>query len=172
MKLRTSLCLGAGLAAMTATCMTPGQYRIYRVAAAEAEQSTGCFPSPPGPDVTGDSSSFRTGQTFAVYAADSDLFFMDIGEFTLEGTKDGSDFAFKGESVDVQDLGGDTTLTTTTVMTVDISIEGKKVSGSSTLEVTNNCLGPACPMPATSQSITTQTLRGAEVQAAELEHPI
>lgn len=172
MKLRTTLCVAAALSAMTASCLAPGQYRIYRVAAAVAEQSTGCFPSSPGPDITGDSSTFRSGQTFAIYAADSDVFFMDLEALTLEGTKDGSDLSFHGESVDVQNLGGDTTLTVTTVMDVNVEIEGKKISGSSTLDVTQSCSGMNCPMPANSQCITTQSFRGSEVKDVELEHQV
>ncbi|MCX4240663.1 hypothetical protein [Paraliomyxa miuraensis] len=169
---RRSLCLVAGLSAMTATCMTPGQYKIYRVAQAEADQSSGCYPSDPGVDVTGDSTTFRTGLTFAIFAADSDTFFMDIAGVSLEGTQNGSEYSFKGNSVDVMTIAADTTLTVTTDTVVDVEIKGAKISGSAETTITQECSGPGCPMPANSQCITTQDFLGAEVKGAELEYPL
>lgn len=173
MKLRTSLCLVAGLSALTATCMTPGQYKIYRVAQAESEASSGCFPSPPGQDVTGDSTTFRSGLTFAIFAADSETFFMDLEGVSIEGTKDGSEYSFKGEAVDVMDLGGDSFQTVTTITTVDVEIKGAKITGTAETDISTSCAGGMnCPDPASTQCITTQEFQGAEVKGADLEHPI
>lgn len=158
---------------MSASCITPGQYRIYRIATADAEESTGCYPSAPGVDITGDSTTFRTGQTFAIYAADSDVFFLDLEDFSLEGSKDGSDYKFTGESVDVMNLGGDSILTLTTSVVINVEIEGKKVRGTSTYDVRQSCSGGMnCPSPSSTQCITTQSFLGSEVKDVELEHPI
>lgn len=173
MKLRTSLCLAAGVAAMSASCITPGQYRIYRIASSSAEQSPGCYPSAPGVDITGDSTTFRTGQTFAVFAADSDIFFLDLEEFSLQGDKSGSDYKFTAESTDVMNLGGDSILTVTTAAVINVEIKGKKVRGTSTFDVRQSCSGGMnCPNPSSTQCITTQSFLGSEVKDAELEHPI
>ncbi len=172
MKLRTTLCLGAGLAAMTATCMAPGQYRVYRVASTTAGLTMGCYPSAPGVDITGDSSTLRTGQTFAVYAADRDTFFLDFETFSLAGTKDGSDYAFTGEDVDVMTV-GDSTVTVTTITSINAEIKGKKISGTSVVDTISHCSGgTSCPNPSSSQCITTVAFQGAEVKDVDLEHAI
>lgn len=169
---RATLCLGAGLAAMTLSCMSPGQYHVFRVASSSAELSTGCFPSAPGPDITGDSSTLRTGQTFAIYAADSETFFLDFDMFSLAGTKDGSDYTFTGESVDVMTV-ADSTITTTSVTTIDAEIKGAKISGTSVVDVTSNCSGGmGCPMPPSSHCVTTVEFKGAKVKGVDLEHAI
>lgn len=154
------------------SCMTPGQYHVFRVASSSAEQSSGCFPVAPGPDITGDSSTLRTGQTFAVYAADSETFFLDFDTFSLVGTKDGSDYTFSGESVDVS-VPGDSTVTVTTVTTVEAEIKGNKITGTSVIDVTQSCTGgTSCPSPASSQCITTVQFQGAKLKDVDLEHPI
>jgi hypothetical protein len=163
---------GALVSLTSVTCMTPGQYHVFRVASSSAEQSSGCYPFVPGPDITGDSSTLRTGQTFAIYAADSDTFFLDFETFSLVGTKDGSDYTFTGESVDVS-LAGDSTVTVTSVTTLEAEIKGNKISGTSVLDVTQSCSGgTSCPSPATSQCITTVSFQGAKLKDVDLEHPI
>jgi hypothetical protein len=172
MKLRTALCFGAGLAAMTASCMTPGQYHIFRVASSSADQSSGCYGGSPGPDITGDSSTLRTGQTFAIYAADSETFFMDFDTYSLTGSKDGSDYTFTGQTVDVQTV-VDSTVTLTSVTTISAEIHGNKISGTSTVDVTSNCVGGmSCPDPASTQCVTTVDFQGAKVKGVDLEHAI
>jgi len=160
------------VALMGASCMTPGQYHVFRVASSSAENSPGCYQSAPGPDITDDSSTLRTGQTFAIYAADSETFFLDFDTFSLAGTKDGSDYTFTGESVDVS-LVGDSTLRVTSITTLTAEIKGNKISGTSTLDVTSSCTGGmSCPNPATSQCITTVDFAGAKVKDVDLEHTI
>jgi hypothetical protein len=172
MTLRTALCFGAGLAAMTASCMTPGQYHVFRVASSSADQSAGCFGGSPGPDITGDSSTLRTGQTFAIYAADSETFFMDFDTYSLTGSKDGSDYTFTGQTVDVQTV-VDSTVTLTSVTTIEAEIKGNKISGTSTVDVTSNCSGGMnCPNPASTQCTTTVDFQGAKVKGVDLEHAI
>lgn len=171
MKRRLVFLAGAGVALMGASCMTPGQYHVFRVASTTAEQSAGCFPGGPGPDLENDSSTLRTGQTFAIYAADNETVFLDFETFSLAGTKDGSDYAFSGESVDVSTQ-GDITITVTSVTTVDAEIKGNKISGTSTLDVTSTCVGASCPGSATSQCISTVSFQGAKVKGVDLEHTI
>ncbi len=157
---------------MTATCMTPGQYHVYRVASTTAELSAGCYPSAPGIDITGDSSTLRSGQTFAIYAADQDTFFLDFETYSLAGTKDGSDYTFTGENIDAMTV-GDSTLTVTTITTVEAEIKGKKISGTSTVDTSSRCSGGmSCPNPSTTQCVATVAFQGAKVNGVDLEHPI
>lgn len=172
MKARTAILAGAVVALMSASCMTPGQYHVFRVASSSAEQSSGCYPVAPGPDITGDSSTLRTGQTFAIYAADNETVFLDFETFSLAGTKDGSDLSFSGENIDVS-LQGDSTVTVTSITTVDMEVSGNKVTGTSTLDVTSTCTGgTSCPTPASSQCISTVQFQGAKIKGVDLEHPI
>jgi hypothetical protein len=171
MKPRVVILAGAFVTLMSATCMTPGQYHVFRVASSRAERSPGCYPSPPGPDITGDSSTLRSGQTFAIYAADSETFFLDFDTFSLAGTKDGSDYTFTGQEVDIS-TAGDSTVTVTSITTVEAEIKGNKISGTSTLDVTQSCVGGSCPNPANSQCITSVEFQGAKVKGVDLERTI
>ena len=150
----------------------PGEYRIYRVANEDTVESTGCYPSPPGPEITGDSTTVRAGQTFAIFAADADTYFLDFDMLSLVGTRDGADYSFNGETVDVELL-GDSTLTTTSILDIDVNITGRKVTGTSVLEVTNSCTGGMnCPMPAMTVCTTTTEFQGSEIKGVELEHGV
>lgn len=179
MTLRNS-CLGlVGFAALLASCqIKPGEYRVYRVANEDTVESTGCYPIDPGPAITGDSTTVRVGQTFGIYAADEETYFLDFEMASLAGTRDGKDYSFNGETVDVEILVDPTnqmesTVTSTSILDVDVTIEGKKISGTSVLEVTVNCSGgTSCPDPANTVCTRTTTFQGSEVKDVELEHGV
>jgi len=174
MNLRTSLSMAVlGLATLAASCQVkPGEYRVYRVANQDTEESNGCYPSPPDIDVTGDSTTVRVGQTFAVFAADSETYFLDFENLSLAGNRDGNAYSFNGETVDVT-LQGDSTITMTSILDIDLTIEGRKITGTSTLDVSSTCTGGmACPDPANTQCITTTKFDGSEMKDVELEHGV
>ena len=165
-----------GLVTLAASCqIMPGQYRVYRIANEETDSSGGCFPSTPGVDITGDSTTVRAGQTFAVYAADAETYFLDFEGFSLAGVRDGGDYSFTGEIVDVMLLGPmqDSTQTVTTVYDVDLTIAGKKITGSTVEEVRSECSGGmSCPNPASMVCTRTTEFQGAEIKGVELEHGV
>ncbi|MEM9461997.1 MAG: hypothetical protein AAGF11_48005 [Myxococcota bacterium] len=179
MLLRKS-CMGlVGLTALVASCqIKPGEYRVYRVANEDTVESTGCYPSDPGEDITGDSTTVRVGQTFGIFAADSDVYFLDFEMASLAGSRDGKDYSFSGETVDVMILpdpagGAESRFTSTSILDVNLTIDGKKISGTSVLEVTTSCTGGAqCPDPANTTCTTTTNFQGSEVKDVELEHGV
>ncbi|MCA9709870.1 MAG: hypothetical protein KDK70_28785 [Myxococcales bacterium] len=175
MTLRRSILGLVGLSALLGACqIQPGEYRVYRIANEDSEQSNGCFPSTPGPDVTGDSTTVRVGQTFGIFAADPDTYFLDFEALSLAGVRDGKDYAFNGETVDVMVFGpnNDSTQTVTSILDVDLTISGRQLEGTSVLEVTSECVGMSCPTPANTVCTTTTSFQGSEVKDVELEHSI
>jgi len=174
MKMRTTSMMVLGLCTLAAACqIKPGEYRVYRVANEDTIESSGCYPSAPGVDITGDMTTVRAGQTFAIYAADSETYFLDFEMISLAGTRDATDYTFDGETVDVTTIGPDSVQTLTSIVDVDLTIEGKKISGTSVLEVTSSCTGGmSCPTPATSVCTTTTNFEGSELKDVELEHGV
>ena len=172
MALHRSWMVAMGLCTLLASCQVkPGEYRVYRVANEETMESNGCYPSPPGQDITGDSTTVRAGQTFAIYAADADTYFLDFEMISLVGIRDANEYSFHGETVDVSTQAGPT-VTTTTIADVDVTIEGKTISGVSTVEITTNCSGMGCPDPANSVCTRTTEFQGSELKDVELQHGI
>jgi len=139
----------------------PGQYRIYRVASSATAYSPGC-PNLPDPQ---DTTTFRTGSTFAIFAADTKVYFIE-GTFgdefkTLEGDREGRDYSFEGVDRNV-DSDGNATIQT---LTVELSIKGRKVEGTLTTE--DQVTGPD-PFLCTK----TTDFEGSEMKGVKLEHPV
>jgi hypothetical protein len=128
----------------------PGDYVIYRVSYGELSRSSGCYPDKEVPaDEKSDSTTYRTGTSFILYAGAEDAFYLDTGEKTLQGTKSSDTYAFAGKAVDVEysnpnGTGAKTTVTVTA--TVDMTVDGEAVSGKVTTKTTQKCTGSdACP---------------------------
>lgn len=164
-----------GLAAVAtfSSCLAPGKYRFYRVANAKSEQSPGCYPNGQIPESEAfDTTTFKTGATFGIFAADSDVFYLDMDTVSIEGSKDGiGAYQFKGESVDLEPFGANGSITTTTKVTVKLEKSGRKVSGTSTEDVTVLCSNDQnCPSP--SQCVIKTDFEGSEIEGVELEHGV
>jgi hypothetical protein len=171
---RTIFTLITGLvaAATLSSCLTPGKYRLYRIANAKSEMSPGCFPDGMIPESEAfDTTTFKTGATFAIYAADSDVFYLDMDTVSVEGEKDGiGAYKFKGDEKDYEPF-GDGNIITTTILTVKLEKSGRKVTGTSTQDVQVVCSGDQnCPNP--SQCITKTSFEGAEIEGVELQHGV
>lgn len=145
----------------------PGQYRIYRVANSTTVFSPSC--GAPSDSEAQDTSTFRTGVTFAIFAADTKVYFMEFGEVVLEGDREGSDYAFSGTDVDVEPS-SDNTVTTTHTVSVDVTIKGKKISGTATDDLRVTCMGNNCPEG--SMCTATTDFEGSEIKDVELQHPV
>jgi hypothetical protein len=151
----------------------PGQYRIYRVAQSKTVSSPGCYPDGIPESEAQDTTTFRTGATFAIFAADTKVYFLDMGSgegaMTIEGERDGRDYSFSGTDVDVEPS-SDNTITTTLTVTVDATIKGKKITGTSVTDTRSTCTGQNCPNG--TMCTTTTDFEGSEMKDVELEHPV
>lgn len=160
--------------AILSSCLVPGEYRIYRVANAKEQRSPGCYPDGMIPESEQfDSTSFKSGATFAIYAADSDVFYLDTDAASVEGKKTGMGaYEFKGELTDIEPFGGDNGQTQTTqILTIKVEKSGRKIKGTTVDDVTVVCAGdPNCPP--ISQCRTEVEFEGAEVTDVELQHGV
>lgn len=160
----------AGLMASLGACQVkPGEYVIYRISNYPGVETPDC---PGDPDIR-DSSTFYGSGSFVVWASDPDTYHLEVdlgnGAVLLEGTRDGGDYTFLGDSVQVE---GDTTVITNVVdVDVNFTIKGYGVTGKVTTFTSTTCSGDC--MGFEPQSCTrTNEFVGTEVKDAELEHPI
>ncbi len=163
-------------ATLLSSCLMPGKYRLYRVANSKTESSPSCYGGMIPPSIAQDTDSFKTGSTFAIFAADSDVFYLDVADQTVQGEKKKlGEYEFAGTSVDVEPSGDpnvQATTTTTTKLTIKLEKSGRKVSGKSTLDVNVVCVGGDCPMGINSQCTQNTSFEGAEMQDVDLEHSV
>ncbi len=169
----TTLFIGLVAVATSSSCLAPGKYRIYRVANAKAELSPGCFPNGQVPESEAfDTTTFKTGSTFAIFASDTDVFYLDLDTESIEGEKSGmGEYKFQGESVDIEPFGMNGSIQTTRKLTVKVEKSGRKVKGTSTEDVTVLCSNDQnCSQP--SQCVAKVSFEGSEIEGVELEHGV
>jgi hypothetical protein len=159
---------------LISSCVQPGQYVIYRVAQAEGKQSLGCWPNGQIPqDEANDSTTFRGGDTFAIFASGDGVFWLDFAGGMLEGEYSGGTYTFEGVDTDINYPGDDGTQSTdTTILKVTVTVDQKKVSGKSVQDVSSVCVGNTCPDPPVFQCITTTEFVGSKIDGVDLEHAI
>ena len=163
------------LSVLTAGCgIGPGDYVMYKVAFTEEEQSTGCYGDSIPPNVKSDSSTFRSTDTWFIYAnsVEEDVYYLEAGQGTLEGVPSDTGYTFSGKSIDVEYTVPDGTgdkLTTTQTVTIELTVDGSSVSGTVTDKTTHKCSG-ACTGPAIPTCTITSTFKGSEVNSVSLEH--
>lgn len=169
--------VAALLGTMFAGCggLSPGEYVVYQVASTEQTQSDGCYQnSIVPPDVAFDSSSFRDGFTFVLFAGPEDTYFLDADDDILEGTADGDVYSFEGESVNVEFSGPDGTgdkYESTSKTSVEITVDGSLVSGTVRTRTTERCTGTTCnPLPP--DCSRTAEFVGIEVNDVKLKHDV
>ncbi|MCA9663412.1 MAG: hypothetical protein KC486_34095 [Myxococcales bacterium] len=168
MKLRSSI-LALGMLVGIGGCqVAPGQYVIIRVANADTAVSDSCYVDNMVPDgEKDDRTDFRTGGSIAIFAADSETYFLESDNMgvatSIEGTRDGGDYSFSGEDIDVE-----AEYTITTTVDVDLTIKNKSVIGSSVW--TQQCSGNNCPV--LPSCVRTTDFVGTIVNGVELEHGV
>lgn len=164
------------LALSTALCactVAPGDYVIIRLASATPEQSTSCYPNMVIPEGEAeDSTNFRTGGSIAVYAVDAETVYLEYDVLSIEGTRDGKDYAFSGTDVDVEYIfnpmsNANEKQTSTTETRVSMTIDGSNVTGRNV--TTASCNGYACPYVS---CVTTTEFVGSVIRGVDLEHAI
>lgn len=129
-------------AGMTAACggFGAGDYAVYRVSSPEPKLSGQCSNDP------NHKTTFQNGSTFIMYATSGDsedVYYLDVGSSVLTGATTDEGWSFTGKTTDVQD-GGGTTVTSTTTLTVDVVDEGDQVSGTWTSVQEVTCSGNGC----------------------------
>lgn len=163
MNLRSSLLALSMLVGLGGCSIQPGHYVIIRLANAETTLSASCYADNKVPDnIRDDRTNLATGASVAIFAADSETYFLELADISIEGTREGKDYTFLGEEVDVEEDS-----TTTVKWDVQATIDNKSVTG--TLISTTTCTGDACGI--NSCAVTTNFV-GTVVKGVELEHGI
>lgn len=166
MRTITACLLTATLGLGLACAPKPGDYRVYRVTALAEQADEGC-PGGTFPE-DGDSSTFFGASTLAIFASDADTYFLEFLGTAITGTREGAEFAFAGDSIDVQD---NMAFTTRLTRTLDVSLEihGKEITGSYVSVEKLVCEG-TCPADIGYTCTKTNEFFGSEVDDVELEY--
>ena len=155
--------------------VSPGDYVIYRVALSDAKRGSSCYPDKKiPPNEKSDSDSFLASTDFILYAGPDDNFYLDTGSATLEGTGDADVYTFVGKTVDVEYASSDGTgdkITTTDTTTIQMTVDGKAVTGTVSEKVSITCRGNNCG-DAIPSCTTTTNFVGTEVDDVELKHEV
>lgn len=163
----------AGLMASLSACQVkPGDYRIYKITNLPTIESADC---PGDPDIR-DVSTFYGASSFAIFATDPETYFLEfdpgIGATTLlEGTRDGGDYTFLGDSTSVEDLSDTAIVTDVVDVDVNLTIKGHQISGTVTTFTSTTCNGDCGMFENTTCTRTTEFI-GSEIKDVELERPV
>lgn len=169
--------VAGGLALSATGCggFGPGDYRVYRIAFQQSQQSEDCFATGMiPPDQQDDSSSLFTSGTFILYVGADDTPYLDTGNVTLAGTENGDDYTFSGASVDVSYQGDmqETRIEFRTEMNVSLTLDGDTISGEVQQRTVQSCQGAACPDPPSSSCTQVTPFIGGLVEDVELQHEV
>lgn len=115
--------------------------------------------------------TFFDAATIAIFATDTDDFFLEYGEDVVSGTRDGKTYSFEGMSVNVEDPVEGTTVTTTNQLTVELTINNREINGDVTTFTSSTCTG-SCEAFEDTQCTVIGTFFGTEIKDVELEHAI
>jgi len=166
------LALAAALCGVSGCGLGPGDHVFYRVAADLATQDAGCFQNNMIPDsVASDKSTLDGSATLILYITGDKVAELDTGAAVVEGAKTDTGYKFTGQTVDVEfPFGSNQTKTTqTTMLTIDLHIDGSTVTGTSVTVISNKCEGAMCPPDFNTRSCTqTSKFKGVEIDDAEV----
>ena len=163
---RTGVALGVALGgiAVLGGCawISPGDYKLFKVAVTQATKSDGCYPaSKPDPNSGSDSDSTMDAATWTITIDTNDNLFLDTGKTALQGKATDAGYRFEAKKVDVTYDNDDATQTkrTSTVDTViDMEADGESIGGKITVTTSQACSGAGCgasvPDCATSQKFS------------------
>lgn len=162
--------------------VSPGEYVFYRIASAETEKTAGCNGQADVPiDVASDSSTLRGSGTFILYAGNDDKIYLDTGKLTLEGAETDTGYGFAGKTVDVNfypmnDASG-AKVTNTTSYSITVNVDGKTITGTSTVKTSGKCSGNNCDQEPARSAIflpCTQTndFIGTEIDDVDLRYDV
>ena len=148
----------------------PGDYVVIRIAATTG-QSTSCYPDGiVPPDEAMDRTDIRGGANLVIFASDKESYWLEFGNASFPGTRDGKDYSFSGEDVDVDDNGMGPIRTRVVLHDMQLTIAGSSVEGTYTIEARctaddmDNCPIPSC--------VTTTDFVGTIVRGVDLEYDL
>jgi hypothetical protein len=127
--------------ALAAGCsVQPGEYRVYRAAFEPERHDADCHTDPA---TDADTSSFFAVDTFVVFASDDDTYFLEFAGRGLTGTRDGDDYQFHGDELDVEIFPPDPKVRVTTTLVLDVALElsGEEAFGEYTRVDKRTCTG-------------------------------
>ena len=158
----------------------PGEYRVYRIAMLPETLDANCYAGGNDPNLSEDTTTFFNVSTFAIFASDSDTYFLEFGSDALTGTRDKNDYSFAGDSTDIQILSPDPLVKSTTrvIANIEISLEGDEAFGTYVRTVAQGCSdgsepGDNCESFGDNTECTVNgTFFGTWVKDAELEYPV
>ncbi len=169
-----------GVAFGCSASVSPGEYKIYRVAIdTTGAKSAGCYADGKIPAaVKASSDDLRSSETWEIYAGskDAEQYFLEIqgGKSTLEGSFTDKTYTFETTKVDVAYANADGTgfkYTKTDRVTVEVTVDGKTISGTVTSTHSEKCSGEKCPkVPETCSETAEYT--GTEVDDVVLKHDL
>lgn len=158
----------------------PGDYRVYRIAMLPETKDANCFAGGRDPNTIEDTTTFFGVSTFAIFASDSDTYFIEFGSDALTGTRDGKDYSFDGDSTDIEVVSPDPLIKVTTrvIANIEVSLDGDEAFGTYTRTVATGCSdgnepGDNCEAFGDNVECTVHgTFFGTWVKDAELEYPV
>lgn len=166
--------LSLGFAALNACApIAPGDYALYRIAAAETEPGDDCF-GENGQDVNEaeDTTTFLGAQTFAIFRA-ADVYYLEFGDIVMTGQKDGDLFTFSGENVDVNYFNQQSTqITATDTFDISFTLNGKTVIGTVDSVSEQACSGPDCTENESYSCSSSGDFWGSRIDGVELSHSV
>ncbi len=162
MNLRSSLLALSMLVGLGGCSIQPGQYVIIRLANAETTESASCYDNMVPDNIKDDRTTLSVASSVAIFAADPETYFLELDAISIEGSRDGKDYSFAGETVDVE-----MDATSTVVDDVQLTIDNKSVTG--TWINTYSCNGSNCGI---TSCVRTTNFVGTIVKGVELEHGV
>lgn len=147
----------------------PGDHVFYRVASEAAVSDKSCFQNGTIPDsIKDDSSTVLGGSTVVLYITGDKLAELDTGSLVLEGDKADKGYRFNGQTVDVSYPANGLKTTSKVDVTINMTISGSTISGTTTTITSDACEGVGCPMDANHSCTTTAQFKGVEIDDAEV----
>lgn len=172
--LKKIACLGVLLTVASSCTITPGDYRVYRVALNGV--SLGCQYK--DPDDFEDDNYFKPA-ILAIYAADNNTFFLEDGDDSFVGSRSGKDYTFLGEYLhqarydENEGFSRDFQIQETLNTTYQLTVSNKEIYGQITKSYASGCSGSEddCDSIAIYDRVCTDVIEvfGSEVDDTDIE---
>lgn len=137
-----------------------GDYAVYRVAFPEAARSGDCQNN------ADHTSTLLAGGTMVIYALagdGDDTYYLDTGSLVLKGAPTDDGFSFSGKTTDVNDIGQNTSITTTATYDATVVDDGDQISGTFKVTEAVVCSGNGCGNGDSNTCTTSATFTGVMV---------
>ncbi|MFT6232961.1 MAG: hypothetical protein ACJAZO_003479 [Myxococcota bacterium] len=143
---------------------------MYRIGYAESSASADCFGEfGEDPNLALDETNILSPAAFAVYRV-ADVYYLDFGNRAISGTKDGNEFRFNGEDLNIDFFGGssENRLEDRDELTITFTVNGASIIGREVIETSTTCTGADCDPSQTLSCTETSNFFGSEVKDVDL----